>query len=330
MASLYKKSGVDIDKGDRFVEAIKPLVQMTQNSRVISGVGGFASLYQINSQQVLAASTDGVGTKVKVAQQLKRHQGIGQDLVAMCANDLICTGAKPLFFLDYLASGKLDLKTNQLLIKSIAKACLDSGMALIGGETAEMPGVYADGVYDLAGFAVGLVDKSKIIDGKKLKNGDIIVGLASSGLHSNGFSLVRKIFNSSEKQWLNKALTPTRLYVHSITNLLSKNNHGIKGIAHITGSGFLNIPRINENFDFYIDSLPANLPIYKEILNRTKMSNKECYTTFNMGIGMVLVVSPKHVKKLIKQFNALGEKAYPLGLVKKGQGRVFLYQEELT
>lgn len=329
MASLYKKSGVDIVKGDRFVEAIKPLVKMTQNAQVISGVGGFASLYQINSKQVLAASTDGVGTKVKLAQQLNKHQGIGQDLVAMCANDLICTGARPLFFLDYLASGELNLKTNQILIKSIAQACLASGMALIGGETAEMPGVYASGVYDLAGFAVGLVDKSKIIDGQRLKSGDVLIGLASSGVHSNGFSLVRKLFKSTETTWLTKALVPTRLYVKSITELLAQRPRAVKGLAHITGSGFLNIPRINEQFDYHVNQLPAPLPIFKEILKRSKMNPTESYTTFNMGIGMVLAVSPKEAESVMTILSEQGEKAYLIGLVKKGQGRVFLHGEEL-
>lgn len=324
MAELYKKSGVDIHLADKFVDKIKAYVGETHNKSVIGGVGGFASLYQINSKQYLAASTDGVGTKVKLAQVLNKHDTIGQDLVAMCVNDLVCTGAQPLFFLDYFATGKLDLKVSVQVVKGIAKSCKSVGAALVGGETAEMPGIYAPGTYDLAGFSVGIVNKSDVLDGSRVKAGDILIGLASSGVHSNGFSLVRKIFETHEAKWLRLAFTPTRLYVQSVLGLLNKFKKEIRGAAHITGSGFLNIARIHPGFDYHVTDLPKTPLIFAEILRRTGMGTVEAYTTFNMGIGMVLAVSPKSADLVLKYLKSKKEKASILGYVAKGKGQVFV------
>lgn len=320
MAELYKKSGVDIDLADEFVEKIKKMVRLTQGAQVISGVGGFASLFEINKTQIIAASTDGVGTKLKIAQALKSHKTIGQDLVAMCVNDLICTGAKPLFFLDYFATGRLDIGVGAQVVEGICKACQSVGVALVGGETAEMPGIYEEGIYDLAGFAVGLVNKNKVLTGKNIKEGDLLVGLKSSGLHSNGFSLFRSLFKSSETDWLKKALTPTRLYVNPVLKALEKFPKKIKAAAHITGSGFLNIPRVNENFDYEIHSVPSLTPLYKEIIKRGGLSTQELYTTFNGGVGFVLVIDPKIVPDLLKALVQWGEKPFLMGQVRKGQG----------
>jgi len=324
MANIYKDSGVNIELGDKFVGKIQALLTATYNKNVIQGVGGFASLYQINSKQILAASTDGVGTKVKIACALNQHKYIGQDLVAMCVNDLICTGAKPLFFLDYFATGKLDLKVSTAVLSSLSKACQKIAVALIGGETAEMPGVYPDGIYDLAGFSVGIVDKKKILDGRHLKEGDRLIGLRSSGAHSNGYSLLRKLFSMSEERWMKRALKPTRLYVNSVLSIREKYGSALKGAAHITGSGFLNIPRMNEKFDYVIERKPMLPSILAEAVKRGGLDDYNAYTTFNMGVGFVMAVDPKFETKIINELEGLGEVAFSMGYVIKGQGLVML------
>lgn len=293
MAISYQDSGVDITKGDLFIEKIKPMIQSTYNEQVYKGVGGFAALYQMDEERFLASATDGVGTKLKLAQQLDKHDTIGIDLVAMCANDLICTGARPLFFLDYLASGNLNLETNSNIIKGIVEGCKQSSMALIGGETAEMPGMYQDGEYDLAGFCVGEVYKDKLLTGETVKEGDSIVAIKSSGFHSNGYSLVRKVLEKESSNELKEILlTPTKIYVKEILSLLNKFSKNIKGIANITGSGIDNISRINKNFGYHISNplLPNQLPNgMSEICERTGLKSEELHRTFNMGIGMVII-----------------------------------------
>ncbi len=289
MKISYKDAGVDVQKGDAFVERIKSLIGSTYNENVKAGAGGFAALYDIGDRY-LASGTDGVGTKLKIAQALDIHDSIGIDLVAMCVNDIICTGAKPLFFLDYLATGKLDLKISVDIVKGITQGCRESNCALIGGETAEMPGMYNGSEYDLAGFAVGEVTKEKLIDGKNIKEGDYIIALPSSGFHSNGFSLVRKVIKDSETELLKQCLTPTKIYVKEISELLKTNK--VKGLAHITGGGFNNISRINSKFNYQLDdkSIKSLTPDFmKEVCDRTGLNFSELKETFNMGVGMVVI-----------------------------------------
>lgn len=287
----YKEAGVDVEKGDLFVEKIKKFISETYTDRVLGGVGGFAALYEMDEDRLLAAGTDGVGTKVKLAQELGIHDTIGQDLVGMCVNDVICTGARPLFFLDYLASGKLDLEVHTELVKGIARACKEVKCALIGGETAEMPGVYATGVYDLAGFCVGELNKKDWLKADRVKPGDTLVGLASSGFHSNGFSLVRKLVKDDELELKKELLTPTKLYVNQLMNLLKVQRENIHGVAHITGGGFHNIPRMNEELGYEITALPSDefRPSFmNEIIKRADLNKESLYETFNMGIGLVI------------------------------------------
>ncbi|HXH31315.1 MAG TPA: phosphoribosylformylglycinamidine cyclo-ligase [Bacteriovoracaceae bacterium] len=287
----YKNAGVDVEKGDFFVEKIKRFIGDTYTDRVVSGVGGFAALFEMDEERYLAAGTDGVGTKILLAQELDFHVTIGQDLVAMCVNDVICTGARPLFFLDYLACGKLDLEVHGKIVEGIARACKEVKCALIGGETAEMPGVYETGVYDLAGFAVGEVYKKDLLTPQKVQAGDYLVGLASSGFHSNGYSLVRKLVGAQEIDLKKELLTPTRLYVNVVMRLLKQQSANVSGIAHITGGGFQNIPRINEELGYNITSLPGNdfrTGAMNEILGRSGLSQQELFETFNMGVGLVI------------------------------------------
>jgi len=317
----YKSAGVDIEKGDAFVERIRKMISSTYDARVVSGVGGFAALYKIDEDRMLAAGTDGVGTKVKLAQELNIHHTIGQDLVAMCVNDVLCTGARPLFFLDYFATGKLDLEVSTQVVRGIVDACKDSGCALIGGETAEMPGVYADGVYDLAGFAVGELQVKDWINGNQCLPGQKILGLLSSGFHSNGYSLVRKLTqdsrnDSNERKLKEQLLTPTRLYVKLIHALLIDQRDNISGLAHITGGGFHNIPRISETLGFEIKQLPSDQhrsPAMNEIIARSKLSRDALYETFNMGVGFVLTV--KDEARANAFLRAQGETVLSLGQV---------------
>ncbi|OFZ22045.1 MAG: phosphoribosylformylglycinamidine cyclo-ligase [Bdellovibrionales bacterium RIFOXYA1_FULL_36_14] len=324
----YKESGVDINKGDELVESIKQKVKSTYGTRVYEGVGGFAALYEITDDKLLSVGTDGVGTKLKIAQHLGIHNTIGIDLVAMCVNDILCTGATPLLFLDYLACGKLDLNISQSLIDGIVDGCKQSQCALIGGETAEMPGFYKDDEYDLAGFAVGEVFKKDLIDGKKIKEGDTIIGLPSSGLHSNGYSLVRKIISKNDH--LNMALTPTKIYHQILSTLLKEHRENILGLAHITGSGFLNISRMNSNFDYVIENLPdfdEIPPIFSILKNLGNLDLKEMYQTFNMGIGLTIVTD--NPKCLTTSLDRMGEKYWILGETVNGMEKIIFKNENL-
>jgi phosphoribosylformylglycinamidine cyclo-ligase len=310
----YKTAGVDIEKGDLFVEKIQGFIRETYDSRVVSGVGGFAALYEIDDERLLATGTDGVGTKVKLAQELNIHNTIGQDLVAMCVNDILCTGARPRFFLDYLATGKLDLEINTEIVRGIVDACKLAGCALVGGETAEMPDVYASGVYDLAGFSVGEVMKKDLLDGSNCDDGQWIIGLSSSGFHSNGFSLVRKLIQSHEIDLKRAALTPTRIYVKLIHAMLKNQRENITGLAHITGGGLQNIPRINEKLGYDLTELPGDQhrPAFmNEIASRATMNKKDLYETFNMGIGLVLTVKDLELAREFLVTN--GEKILVMG-----------------
>jgi len=331
VATTYKDSGVDIEKGEALVEKIKAKVKGTYGSRVRAGVGGFACLYEVSPGKLLAAGTDGVGTKLKIAQNLNIHDTIGIDLVAMCVNDILCTGAKTLFFMDYLATGALDVGVGEEIIQGVIEGCEQSGAALIGGETAEMPGMYKGGEYDLAGFAVGEVMEENLIDGTKLSEGDVLIGLPSTGVHSNGFSLVRKLIKDDEVDLLKLALTPTKIYCKLIEKLMETHPEAIKGMAHITGGGMTNIARMNKNFDYVIDSLPKldEIPeIYPVLKERSGLGDIELYTTFNMGVGFVIATSsPNEITDTLK---GLGEKYYVLGKVEKGSGKVSLKEAQTT
>ncbi|MEX0799096.1 MAG: phosphoribosylformylglycinamidine cyclo-ligase [Bacteriovoracaceae bacterium] len=299
----YKEAGVDIEKGDLFVKRIKSMVGETLNHRVKTDLGGFAAMYEMDEQRYLSASTDGVGTKLKLAIDLDFHETIGVDLVAMCANDLICNGSRPLFFLDYFASGQLELKTSEAVIKGIVEGCKQSGMALIGGETAEMPDMYAPKHYDLAGFSVGEVFKKDVVDGGRIKSGDSLIALKSSGFHSNGYSLIRKLIKERETELKKDCLTPTTIYVRLIQEILKELQDEITGIANITGGGVENIPRMNESFGYQLDSLPEiqKLPKHMQIvIERASCSRNELYKTFNMGMGMVIATkNPKKLKTFL-------------------------------
>ncbi|MBF0442460.1 MAG: phosphoribosylformylglycinamidine cyclo-ligase [Oligoflexales bacterium] len=319
----YKASGVDIEKGDLFVEKIKRMVGSTYNCHVASGVGGFASLYEISPDRYLSAGTDGVGTKLKIAQLLGKHDTIGIDLVAMCVNDILCTGSRPLFFLDYYATYKLDLAVSEEIIKGIVEGCRQGKLALIGGETAEMPGIYQEGDYDLAGFAVGEVEKSRLIDGSKIKSGDQIIGLASSGFHSNGFSLIRKLVDPSERELLEMCLQPTRIYVSLIHYLIEKYEDSIKGLAHITGGGFHNIPRISGKWNYNIAKVPHLddiAPVIRKVTERADMGFDDLYGTFNMGVGLVMVTD--RGDEIMGHLSKMGEKAWHLGEISNGDGKL--------
>lgn len=317
----YRDAGVDVERGDAFVEKIKAKVTSTYTDRVMAGVGGFAALYKMPDGKLLAAGTDGVGTKVKIAQQLGKHDTIGIDLVAMCVNDVICTGATPLFFLDYLATGKLDVETGEQIIHGIVDGCKQSGCALIGGETAEMPGMYGAGEYDLAGFCVGEVMEADLIDGRKIAAGDTLIALPSSGFHSNGYSLVRKLAGAQETDLLAACLAPTRIYWHAVKNLRPH----ISGMAHITGGGFANIPRMHGGFDYVLDTLPdatALPPALAEITRRSGLSRAELCGTFNMGIGLVIATSTPDA--LCQALDAAGERFWRIGRTEAGSGRVIV------
>ena len=300
----YKKSGVNIDKANELVSWIK---------KMSPKIGGFSGLFPIDRKRFISASCDGVGTKLKIAQILNKHDTIGIDLVAMNVNDVICCGAHPLFFLDYFACGELDLKIAKDVISGIKEGCRQASCELLGGETAEMPGFYRHGEYDLAGFAVGTVDRKNVIDGSKIKNGDLIIGLPSSGLHSNGFSLVRKVLKESEiRKYGSELLKPTKIYVKEVLSCILHLASCIHGICHITGGGFYdNIERIfPKNCKAIIHKNGWALPeIFKIIQDKGKIADKEMYRTFNMGIGMVLIVrSPKsNVQKFLKDSIVIGE-----------------------
>lgn len=329
MAISYKDSGVDIEKGDLFVERITKMVRSTYNQQVVSGVGGFCALYALDQERYLASSTDGVGTKIKLAIELGLHDTIGIDLVAMCVNDLICSGARPLFFLDYFASSSLDLEVSESVLKGIVEGCLQSQMALIGGETAEMPGMYQKGDYDLAGFSVGEVNKSDLIDGLSLCEGDSLVAIGSSGFHSNGYSLVRKILEvkKADLDLKRACLNPTKIYVKTILSLLKSHRKNIKGIANITGSGFLNIPRINDQFDYHVKEIATLPPFMQTVCELSGLDSLELHRTFNMGVGMVIATDNPEI--ISRELERLGEKPFVIGKVLNGSGKIYLDNKEL-
>lgn len=335
----YREAGVDIDAGNKTVELIKEHVQSTNIPGVLTGIGGFGGLFALTGdyrEPVLVSSTDGVGTKLKVAFELDRHDTIGIDLVAMCVNDILVQGAKPLFFLDYLAVGKLYPEKAAEIVKGIAEGCRQAGCALIGGETAEMPGLYAENHYDLAGFAVGIVERSKIIDGSQVKAGDRLIGLASSGLHSNGYSLARKVlFDEDHKHPRDgmidfhyvreELLVPTKIYVPYILPLLEK--FTIKAMAHITGGGLVeNLPRVfPSHLDAEIDRDSWYIPpIFDLIAQKGPVSPEEMYRTFNMGIGFVLIVSPEDEVPIREELEKQGLETYSIGVMVPGSGKTKL------
>jgi len=330
----YKDAGVDIDKGDAFVQAIKPMVESTFRPEVLTKIGGFAGCVSLNLERykkpILVSSTDGVGTKLKIAFLMNRHDTIGIDLVAMCVNDIVVCGAKPLFLLDYLATSKLDASKSTRVVSGIVKGCVEADCSLIGGETAEMPGFYKKEEYDLAGFAVGIVEDSQMIDGSNITVGDKIIGIASNGLHSNGYSLVRKVVLDRGKMELAERveeigeglgealLRPTRIYVRTILNLTR--DFKIGGIAHITGGGITgNLPRvIPKGCKAVVRKGTWEVPpIFTFLKEKGKIPEEEMLRTFNNGIGMILVVRSKDVQEISTRLHSLGEKAFVIGEVGK-------------
>jgi len=336
LSEAYKQAGVDIAAGNEAVVRMKKHVQKTFRPEVLTELGGFGALFGLNKDKyeepVLVSGTDGVGTKLKIAFAMDKHDTIGIDAVAMCVNDVVVQGAEPLFFLDYLACDKVVPEKIEAIVKGIADGCLQAGCSLIGGETAEMPGMYGEGEYDIAGFTVGIVDKKKIIDGSTIAPGDVILGFASSGVHSNGFSLVRKLLLQDKGYKLqdevaelggklgDTLLAPTKIYVKPILAMLEKVT--IKGMAHITGGGFLeNIPRVlpeGVNAQIEYGSWPI-LPIFKVLQESGNVTNNDMFRTFNMGIGMVLIVPAEQADEAIRLAEANGEKAYRLGTVTPGE-----------
>lgn len=334
----YKDAGVNIDEGNKFIERIKPIAKTTMTEGVLAGIGGFGALMEIKNYKnpVLVSGTDGVGTKLKIAFMMDKHDTIGIDLVAMCVNDIVVSGAKPLFFLDYFATGRLKSDVGVEVVKGIAEGCRQASCALIGGETAELPGMYNDGEYDLAGFAVGIVEKDEIIDGSHIREGDAIIGLESSGIHSNGYSLVRKVFFDENKMsvgdfipelntTLGEALlVPTKIYVNSI-NVLK--DFTIKGIAHITGGGFIdNIPRIfKEGISAKIKKGSWDIPpIFNLLKSIGKIEEMEMFRTFNMGIGMVIVLPEEEVDDAVDKLKQAGEAPHIIGEIVRGDSGVIL------
>ena len=334
----YKAAGVDVTAGYKAVELMKAHVARTQTAGSLSGIGGFGGLFELDltgmEKPVLVSGTDGVGTKLKLAFLLNKHDTVGIDCVAMCVNDIICAGAKPLVFLDYVAVGKNYPEKVAQIVSGVAEGCVQAGCALVGGETAEMPGFYPEDEYDLAGFSVGAVDKSKILDMNTIAEGDVIIGLASSGVHSNGFSLVRKVFDvehsdlSAYADRLGKPLgeellTPTRIYVKPILKLLEQVK--VKSISHITGGGFYeHIPRaVPQGFQAVIDRDAVDvLPIFRLIQEVGNIPERDMFNTFNMGIGMCVVVGKEDADKAVEILCACGEKAKRIGEIQKGEHTV--------
>ena len=338
----YRDAGVDIDAGDALVERIKPHARRTMRPGVLAGIGGFGALFEVPkgySEPVLVSGTDGVGTKLKLAFELGRHDTIGIDLVAMSVNDILTLGAEPLYFLDYYACGKLDVETASAVVKGIAAGCERAGCALIGGETAEMPGMYATGEYDLAGFAVGVVEKSRIVDGSKITAGDIVLGLASDGAHSNGYSLIRKIIErsgmehaiagmpgengaqpGSTETLADLVLAPTRIYVKPVLDLLR--HVTVKGMAHITGGGLVeNVPRVladelTARIDRHAWTMP---PLFSWLRTEGQVADDEMFRVFNCGIGMVLIVDAADADRAAERLQQSGETVWRIGVVEKRQ-----------
>lgn len=323
----YKEAGVNIEEGYRSVKLIKEYAKKTMSEYVLNGLGSFAGMVELPEgykKPVLVSGTDGVGTKLDIACKKRKFDTVGIDCVAMCVNDILCHGAKPLFFLDYIACGKLEAELSSDLVKGVAEGCIKSQCSLIGGETAEMPGMYKEGDYDIAGFAVGIVDKDKIINGKDIKSGDKLIGIASSGVHSNGYSLIRKVFKNLDEDFNGKAiweelLTPTKIYVKPVLSLLEKFN--IKGMAHVTGGGFYeNLPRMlsEEGLSIVINKNSYEIPeIFKKLME-LGVQEEEMYNTFNMGIGFVLCVEEDEVEEVLKELSKQGEKAFEIGYINAG------------
>ena len=326
----YRDAGVDIDAGDSLVENIKPLAKRTLRPEVLAGIGGFGSLFEVPKKfrnPVLVSGTDGVGTKLKLAFELNKHDTVGIDLVAMSVNDILVQGAEPLFFLDYFACGKLDVATATDVVKGIALGCEQAGCALVGGETAEMPGMYPAGEYDLAGFAVGCVEKDAIIDGTKIKEGDVIFGLASSGAHSNGYSLIRKLIDLSGvdlssdfhgQPFRDVIMAPTRIYVQSLLKLIHAVE--VKGMAHITGGGLTgNVPRIlPDDLTADIDSTAWPIPpLFQWLQQQGNVTHDEMHRTFNCGIGMIVIVAPSVADEAKALLETSGERVYHIGSLRK-------------
>ncbi|MGD8191800.1 phosphoribosylformylglycinamidine cyclo-ligase [Brevibacillus ginsengisoli] len=341
MSDAYKQAGVDIQAGNEAVEKMKKHVKRTFRPEVMTDLGGFGALFKLNAKKyenpILVSGTDGVGTKLKIAFAMDKHDTIGVDAVAMCVNDVVVQGAEPLFFLDYLACDKVIPEKIEAIVKGIADGCEQAGCSLIGGETAEMPGMYAEGEYDIAGFTVGVVDEHKMIDGKNVKPGDVLIGIRSSGVHSNGFSLVRKVLLTDHQMRLDQhveelgktlgeeLLTPTKIYVKSMLSLLEK--FEIKAMAHITGGGFTeNIPRVlpaGTQAEIDYGSWPIQ-PIFSLVEELGKVSRADMFRTFNMGIGMVLVVDNEAAVSVMQELERMGEPAYLIGRISSGdQGVVY-------
>jgi phosphoribosylformylglycinamidine cyclo-ligase len=344
MSDSYRQAGVDIDAGNEAVERMKKHVKKTFRPENLTGLGGFGAIFKPNlkgmEEPVFVSGTDGVGTKLKIAFAMDKHDTIGIDAVAMCVNDVIVQGAEPLFFLDYIACGKIIPDKIEAIVKGIADGCVQAGCALIGGETAEMPGMYQDGEYDIAGFTVGMVDQKQLIDGTKMEEGHVLIGIASSGIHSNGFSLVRKVLLEDAKLSLDDfveelgstlgevLLQPTKIYVKSILSILKK--FTVYGLVHITGGGFYdNIPRIlPENFQVEIQDGSWKIPkIFSIIQQAGEISDFDMFRTFNMGIGMILVVDSIDSQAIIQHLQTLGEDAYLIGKVQKGTENVVFKKE---
>lgn len=326
----YRDAGVDIDAGDALVERIKPLARRTLRPEVLGGIGGFGALFALTGkyrEPVLVSGTDGVGTKLKLAFQWNKHDTVGQDLVAMSVNDILVQGAEPLFFLDYFACGKLDVETAADVVAGIARGCELAGCALIGGETAEMPGMYPAGEYDLAGFAVGAVEKSEIIDGSKIVPGDVVLGLASSGAHSNGYSLIRKIIDLAQpdldadfhgRPFRDVVLEPTRIYVKPLLALMRAMPGAVKGMAHITGGGITeNLPRVlPAGLTARIDAAAWTLPpLFQWLKENGNVATQEMYRVFNCGIGMAVIVSAADAEAAQTQLAEAGETVFRIGRI---------------
>ena len=327
----YKKSGVDKEEGYKSVDMIKQMAVNTYSKKVLNELGSFGAMYKLGRYKnpVLVSGTDGVGTKLKLAFHLKKYDTIGIDCVAMCVNDILCHGAEPMFFLDYLACGKLDAGVSSEIVKGVAEGCLSSGMSLVGGETAEMPGFYNEGEYDIAGFAVGVVEKKKVINGEKIKEGDIIIGLESSGVHSNGFSLVRKLVTDLDEEYNGQKiseylLTPTKIYVKPVSKIIKK--FKVKGMAHITGGGLIeNVPRvIPDGLSAVISKDKIKVPEIFTYLQSKGVPEEEMWGTFNMGIGFIIVVKEKDKDKVMKKLSKYGENAYEIGRIEKGDNKICL------
>lgn len=324
----YKESGVNIEEGYKSVKLIQNYAKETMSKYVLNGLGSFGGMIEIPEgyrRPVLVSGTDGVGTKLDIACKKRKYDTVGIDCVAMCVNDILCHGAKPLYFLDYIACGNLEAEVAADLVKGVSEGCLQSDCALIGGETAEMPGFYKEGDYDIAGFAVGVVEKEQIISGQDIKEGDKLIGIASSGIHSNGYSLVRKVFTDLDREFNGRPiyetlLEPTKIYVKPVLSILDK--FKVKGMAHITGGGFIeNVPRMfngRENLTAVIEKESYKLPEIFLEMERLGINREHMYNTFNMGIGFILCVDEKDVNEILSELKECGEEAYEIGYITPG------------